>query len=869
MSIEDLLSRLQREQPVLLRLAEAVSLAVRVDPPLLRRARRELVPEADAGTEADLWRSPLVQSRGPEGFVFLPEAAEALRARLARYEGGRSLAKAWELTKTLHRHLSPALLLEEKIAYLSVAELGTTGQIEAELHTALAALMAGRQGLANWAARAFVALPSKARDLDAARMLRAGAHLRLGQGVLPSGDEKEVLTAPWLVPTDLPRVPVAVRLFEEIVELDARTNAEGQQIQIPQTDRLLVELSWGEPGREEVRRATFRKGEVQRIPVPVQNVRLRTILGEVYDLRKAGTVPRGLRDWIIDFSEERARHRPFFGREEESERIRKLITIPGNPSSVGGGMLILVTGEVGTGKTALLSNFLEATSGEALKYPHHFFRRGNSRLEDLAVAERSLIAQIVSLYPEIALMASHLRLREILQMMLDQGLVIQERGRLVVVLDAVDEARSSDGSHGGELLELLPEQLPVQVVVIASATSAKGLRLPGPVVEVQLSDPKPAMQEFWRQHFRQSEQSVEEFTRLSAGSFGIAKILRSWLEQTDGRGLFPAAGEALETIWEELVTMVGRKVRDLWLGFLATAYGPLPALLLYRLTWGGQARQHLDPLLSSQGEQHDQTYELKEEVLRSFISSSLDFDQFPRKVFLSSTVMDLKPYRDAVYSAIQNLDGYLCWRFEEFYGSPRELAEEARRRIEDCDVFVSLVGHRRGTTPIDNVLSYTELEYEEAKKQGKPILFFMAADDVPLPQNLVEADDVRQEQIAFRERAKSEMVIGHFRDTQGLARQVVNALYDVNKKESIAALHRRLAEVTSEAIFADDSSESARSYGLRYALAHWLAAQDVEKAFELVTRIDFYKPAARNSASLRRAETSGFGLKNQFFPSHS
>ena len=51
--------------PAAVRLARAVSLAVRVEPELLRRARLALVPGADAGTEADLWFSPLVVGANP------------------------------------------------------------------------------------------------------------------------------------------------------------------------------------------------------------------------------------------------------------------------------------------------------------------------------------------------------------------------------------------------------------------------------------------------------------------------------------------------------------------------------------------------------------------------------------------------------------------------------------------------------------------------------------------------------------------------------------------------------------------------------------------------------------------------------------
>src|SRR6476659_7502494 len=68
--------------PDVYQLAKAVSIAVRVEPELLRRVRLQLLPEIYAGAEADLWFSALVQSQTPLAMTFIPEVVDVLRATL-------------------------------------------------------------------------------------------------------------------------------------------------------------------------------------------------------------------------------------------------------------------------------------------------------------------------------------------------------------------------------------------------------------------------------------------------------------------------------------------------------------------------------------------------------------------------------------------------------------------------------------------------------------------------------------------------------------------------------------------------------------------------------------------------------------------
>ena len=285
--VTERLRAIERERPDVIRLAEAVSLAVLVDPPLLRRARLTLVPDADTGTEADLWLGPLVRSRSPAGIVFPPEVAQALRERLKRDR--KRLFRAREITRDLHGHFSPAVRLEEEIAWLSVSpDPDAVLQIEALLRSVLAAMVDGeRPGLARWAARALPMLPSAIRVLPTVQMLAAGAHFRLGgdAGLIRS---REGIPdwASWVAPANLPRVPVRVVLRAGAVELDSASVAGGNTLELPRTEPLLVDLSWDDPaaGQGGVQ-VTFRQGEVKSVRVPVSDIRLRTVLGEVYHLR--------------------------------------------------------------------------------------------------------------------------------------------------------------------------------------------------------------------------------------------------------------------------------------------------------------------------------------------------------------------------------------------------------------------------------------------------------------------------------------------------------------------------------------------------------------------------------------------------------
>ena len=85
---QQLLSYYEGARPDLIILAMLASLAKKIEPELLRALRLSLSDQFSAdkrptvGTEAALWFSPFVESRGPDGITLLPEFSELLRERL-------------------------------------------------------------------------------------------------------------------------------------------------------------------------------------------------------------------------------------------------------------------------------------------------------------------------------------------------------------------------------------------------------------------------------------------------------------------------------------------------------------------------------------------------------------------------------------------------------------------------------------------------------------------------------------------------------------------------------------------------------------------------------------------------------------------
>lgn len=144
-------------------------------------------------------------------------------------------------------------------------------------------------------------------------------------------------------------------------------------------------------------------------------------------------------------------------------------------------------------------------------------------------------------------------------------------------------------------------------------------------------------------------------------------------------------------------------------------------------------------------------------------------------VFLSSTARDLSECREAVYKAVEGLQGYHCVRMEDFGSWNAAPDDFCRSKVAECDILVCLAGPLYGSlTPAGP--SYTEREFEAAIENQRPCLVFLTEDEFLLPANLFEPEKLRKRQLAFRKKLSSDRIVAPFSTCKDIAVKVVQAL---------------------------------------------------------------------------------------------
>ena len=95
----------------------------------------------------------------------------------------------------------------------------------------------------------------------------------------------------------------------------------------------------------------------------------------------------------------------------------------------------------------------------------------------------------------------------------------------------------------------------------------------------------------------------------------------------------------------------------------------------------------------------------------------------PIRVFLSSTYEDLSPYRDQVMKVLVSCEA--VYKGMEYFGASQYTSLDlCLKQVEDCNLFICLLGTRYGSRPPGNTKSYTELEIERAIELHLPILVY-------------------------------------------------------------------------------------------------------------------------------------------------
>lgn len=512
---EDVLGSLR---PEVKELARLVAFAARVEPQLLRAMRLRFLPSSDAGLEADLWFSPVVESRTPSGFVFERGAAEALLRDL--YRDPAYYESVWSVFERHHQHLPATIRLEEEIAYLQMRSDSTsTKRIQELLRQAIASMTdKERDGLSLWASRALPRLPSVIERFPEAAILETGARLAADQELkedLP-GDE----IPDWvrlLAPESIPRVPVRLRLTEGGLEVGDIDAADTVEIRLPETYPMVVEVQ--KIGVDErYRRIAFERDEVGFLDVTMGALRLRSLLGEVWELEPNREIEARHEAERIDYEPELSRHRPFLGAEAFDDVFRRWLT--------GRLSLYQVSGSPGTGKTACLAHLVDYLREQQQPFACHFFRRDVFEYSTEAAAYRSLSAQIEGRFPELRGPAEDPRHR--LQGLL--GRFSQQRGTGSHLWLIVDGRPHDWDPEAPNPIEMLHRPEGVSLVTTDEQAREPGLHLDD-FTQRETQSAIHALFESVLERVRGlAAENVDQSIRLSGANWAFATLLRDAMD---------------------------------------------------------------------------------------------------------------------------------------------------------------------------------------------------------------------------------------------------------------------------------------------------------------------------------------------------
>jgi hypothetical protein len=112
------------------------------------------------------------------------------------------------------------------------------------------------------------------------------------------------------------------------------------------------------------------------------------------------------------------------------------------------------------------------------------------------------------------------------------------------------------------------------------------------------------------------------------------------------------------------------------------------------------------------------------------------------KVYISSTYQDLIEHRAAVDRTLRRM-GHDVIGMEQYVAEGSKPAERCRADVRAADAYVIIVAWRFGTAPghaasPPDLRSITEIEFEEAKANGKPVLAFLLDPEAPWPPSRVD-----------------------------------------------------------------------------------------------------------------------------------
>ena len=106
------------------------------------------------------------------------------------------------------------------------------------------------------------------------------------------------------------------------------------------------------------------------------------------------------------------------------------------------------------------------------------------------------------------------------------------------------------------------------------------------------------------------------------------------------------------------------------------------------------------------------------------------------KIYISSTYLDLKDYREAAYKAVRQL-GHQAICMEDYVACDERSVDKCLNDVRSCDAYIGILAWRYGFIPKGEDKSITHLEYEAAQEKKIPCFIFMLDEKAPWPPHFI------------------------------------------------------------------------------------------------------------------------------------
>jgi tetratricopeptide (TPR) repeat protein len=153
-----------------------------------------------------------------------------------------------------------------------------------------------------------------------------------------------------------------------------------------------------------------------------------------------------------------------------------------------------------------------------------------------------------------------------------------------------------------------------------------------------------------------------------------------------------------------------------------------------------------------------------------------------KKVFLSSTFIDLVDYREAAIHAFRRV-GLIPVYMEDFPPDPRDAISFCKAKVKEADLFLGIYAHRYGYVPDRSKVSITEMEYEWAIERRLPVHLFVIDSGHPWIPDKIDKGKNFERLERFKKKIGTKHTLRKFREIDTFKEDVLLLGHDLARTE--------------------------------------------------------------------------------------